>query len=164
MREAYNILANIAPDLDVEGEMRANVALNPELRRRIFTNARFNDRANLLVFPNLDAANSAFNLLVELGDGLPVGPILVGPAKPAHVLSPAVSTRESSTWARLPLSMLNCRTPRPNRRALPGQCSWSPSPSPGRPEARLHRLQRGVRWLILPIRPVFATSFFKRHS
>ena len=93
MREAYNILANIAPDLDVEGEMRANVALNPELRRRIFTNARFNDRANLLVFPNLDAANSAFNLLVELGDGLPVGPILVGPAKPAHVLSPAVSTR-----------------------------------------------------------------------
>jgi len=93
MREAYNILANIAPDLDVEGEMRANVALNPELRRRIFTNARFNDRANLLVFSNLDAANSAFNLLVELGDGLPVGPILVGPAKPAHVLSPAVSAR-----------------------------------------------------------------------
>lgn len=93
MREAFQILNRIAPDLDVEGEMRANVALNPELRQRIFPNSCFKDRANLLVFPNLDSANSAFNLLVELGDGLPVGPILVGPSKPAHVLSPAVSAR-----------------------------------------------------------------------
>ena len=73
--------------------MQADVALNEELRARIFPDSRFRGRPNLFVFPSLDAANSAFNLVKALGDGLPVGPILLGAAAPAHITTPSVTAR-----------------------------------------------------------------------
>lgn len=93
MREAIEILNAKGVDFEVEGEMKADTALDEELRQRIFPRARLDGSANMLVFPNLDAANGAFNLLKQLGDGLSVGPILVGAAQPAHVLTPAVTAR-----------------------------------------------------------------------
>ena len=93
MRDVVERLRNCAPDLEVEGEMTAEAALNEEFRRRIFPNSRLAGAANLLVLPSLDAANISFNLLKELGDGLPVGPILMGVSRPAHILNPAVSAR-----------------------------------------------------------------------
>jgi malate dehydrogenase (oxaloacetate-decarboxylating)(NADP+) len=93
MRAAIALLMQREPDFEVEGEMKADTALDVELRNRIFPRARLKGAANLMVFPNLDAANTAFNLLKNLGEGLSVGPILVGAAKPAHILTPAVTSR-----------------------------------------------------------------------
>jgi len=93
MRRATQILKTRAPDLEVEGEMQADSALNEALRDTAFPNSVLNGQANLLVFPNVEAANTAFNLLISLGGGLPVGPMLVGVAKPAHILTPSVSAR-----------------------------------------------------------------------
>ena len=93
MREAVRLLSLRAPDLEVEGEMRADTALSEEVRERVFPNSRLSGQPNLLVLPTLDAANIAFNLLKALGEGLSVGPILLGAAAAAHVLTPAVSAR-----------------------------------------------------------------------
>lgn len=93
MRDAMEILIEKNLDFEVEGEMKGDTALDEELRKRIFPHARLTGSANMMVFPNIDSANSAFNLLKELADGLSVGPILVGAAKPAHILSPAVTSR-----------------------------------------------------------------------
>lgn len=93
MRNAMKILIEKNLDFEVEGEMKGDTALDEELRKRIFPHARLTGSANMMVFPNIDSANSAFNLLKELADGLSVGPILVGAAKPAHILSPAVTSR-----------------------------------------------------------------------
>jgi malate dehydrogenase (oxaloacetate-decarboxylating)(NADP+) len=93
VREAVRILSERVPDLEVEGEMNADAALNEDLRQRIFPNSHLTGQANLLVLPNLDAANNAFNLLKVLGDGLPVGPILMGAAKPVQVVTPSITAR-----------------------------------------------------------------------
>jgi len=73
--------------------MQADAALDAAIRVRIFPNSLLSGQANLLIFPNLEAANTSFNLLKTLARGLPVGPILVGAALPAHVLVPSVSAR-----------------------------------------------------------------------
>jgi len=93
MRDAVAMLAERAPDLEVEGEMQGDMALNPELRERIFPNARLRGVANLLILPNLESANSSFNLLKSMEAGISVGPFLLGAAQPAHILSPAVTAR-----------------------------------------------------------------------
>ncbi|MBP5856158.1 NADP-dependent malic enzyme [Marivibrio halodurans] len=93
VRDAVAILRERRPDLEVEGEMHADSALDPELRESIFPDSRLEGRANLLIMPTLDAANIAYNSVKMLGDGLSVGPILVGAAKPAHVLTPSVTAR-----------------------------------------------------------------------
>lgn len=93
MREALRILEEIAPDLEVEGEMHADAALSEGLRNRIFPNSRLHGKANLLVMPNIDAANIAVNLLKSVADGQPVGPILMGANKAVHILTPSVTTR-----------------------------------------------------------------------
>jgi malate dehydrogenase (oxaloacetate-decarboxylating)(NADP+) len=93
MRYAVRILRKRAPDLQVEGEMQGDAAVNEEIRARLFPNSRLTGTANLLILPNLDAANSAFNLLKALGSGLQVGPILLGTAQPAHILTPSVTAR-----------------------------------------------------------------------
>ena len=93
MRAAVAKLRDRVPGLEVEGEMHADSALSPALRQRVFPNARLDGAANLLVYPNLDAANGAFNLLKAAGDGLAVGPLLVGAAKPAHIVTPSISAR-----------------------------------------------------------------------
>jgi malate dehydrogenase (oxaloacetate-decarboxylating)(NADP+) len=73
--------------------MHADAAVMEEVRTRIFPSSRLKGRANLLILPNLDAANIAFNLVKALGEGLPVGPILMGAAAPAHILTPSVTAR-----------------------------------------------------------------------
>ena len=93
MRDAAEIIKTKIPHLEVAGELQADVALNDILREKILPNVNFSGIANLLLFPNLDAANIAFNLLKTLGDGLSIGPILVGAAQPVHILSPSVTTQ-----------------------------------------------------------------------
>ncbi|MGE5506344.1 MAG: NADP-dependent malic enzyme [Actinomycetota bacterium] len=93
MREALVLLHERAPYLEVEGEMHGDAAMSQEIRERIFPNSRLKGAANLLVMPTLDAANISFNLLKVLGDGLSVGPMLMGPAQPAHILTPSATAR-----------------------------------------------------------------------
>ncbi len=93
MRQAVQMIVDRAPDLEVEGEMHGDSALSEEIRQRIFPNSRLKGQANLMIMPTVDAANIAFNMLKVLGDGLSVGPILMGVAKPAHVLTPSVTVR-----------------------------------------------------------------------
>ncbi|MBW7860055.1 MAG: NADP-dependent malic enzyme [Rhodocyclaceae bacterium] len=94
MRAALRMLHEQHPDLAVEGEMHGDAALDAELRLRIFPNARMREEANLLIFPTLDAANIAFNLLkTAAGEGMTIGPILLGAAKPVHILTPSATVR-----------------------------------------------------------------------
>ncbi len=94
MQRARELLERRAPDLEVEGEMHGDAALSEELRRAVFPNSRLKGSANLLVMPSLDAANISFNLLKQAaGDGVTIGPILLGAAKPVHVLTPTCTVR-----------------------------------------------------------------------
>ena len=93
MREALGLLRVRAPDLEVDGEMHADAALVEAIRNRAVPDSRLTGTANLLVMPNLDAANIAFNLLKAAADALPVGPMLLGMSKPIHVLVPSVTAR-----------------------------------------------------------------------
>jgi malate dehydrogenase (oxaloacetate-decarboxylating)(NADP+) len=93
MRATLRLLREAAPALEVEGEMQADAALAEEIRARIFPNSRLKGTANLLIMPSLDAANIAFNMLKVLGDGLAVGPLLLGMSRPAHILTPSVTVR-----------------------------------------------------------------------
>ena len=93
MRQALELILQRAPALEVEGEMQADVALDEALRTRIFPNSKLKGKANLLVMPTLESANIAFNLVRTLAGGLPVGPILLGIGKPAHITTPSVTAR-----------------------------------------------------------------------
>ncbi|WPZ34240.1 NADP-dependent malic enzyme [Thalassobaculum sp. OXR-137] len=93
MREAVAKLAAKHPGLEVEGEMHADSAISEVVRNRTFPNSRLQGAANLLVMPTLDSANVAFNLLKSTGQGLSVGPMLVGSAKPMHILTQSVTVR-----------------------------------------------------------------------
>jgi malate dehydrogenase (oxaloacetate-decarboxylating)(NADP+) len=93
MRRALEMIWRRAPDLMVDGEMRAESALNPEVRERLVADSRLKGAANVLIMPNLSAANIALEVIKVMADALPVGPILVGAAKPAHVLTPSVTSR-----------------------------------------------------------------------
>jgi malate dehydrogenase (oxaloacetate-decarboxylating)(NADP+) len=93
MRRALGLVLQRDPDLEVEGEMRADSAVDEQIRERLFPSSRLSGKANLLVMPNLDAANIALNLLRHLGQGTSIGPILLGAAEPVHVLSPTLTVR-----------------------------------------------------------------------
>jgi malate dehydrogenase (oxaloacetate-decarboxylating)(NADP+) len=94
MRQALAKLNVLAPDLEVDGEMQGDVALSEDIRKLVFPESRLKGSANLLIMPNLDAANIAFNLLkTAAGDGITVGPILLGAAKSAHILTPSATVR-----------------------------------------------------------------------
>ena len=94
MRAARSIIENLAPGLEIEGEMQGDAALSEEIRLRVFPNSRLKGDANLLVMPTLDAANIAFNLLkTAAGDGITVGPILLGAARPVHILTTSATVR-----------------------------------------------------------------------
>ncbi len=93
MRAALALLRERAPRLEVEGEMHADAAISEEIRQRIFPDAVLKGPANLLIMPTLDAANIAFNMLKILGDGLSVGPMLLGVSRPAHILTPSTTVR-----------------------------------------------------------------------
>jgi malate dehydrogenase (oxaloacetate-decarboxylating)(NADP+) len=93
MREALDIISERAPDIEVDGEMQADTALSQFLRDKKLPNSRLKGEANVLVMPNLDAANIAYQMTRMLADALPVGPILLGLARPAHILSTSVTAR-----------------------------------------------------------------------
>jgi malate dehydrogenase (oxaloacetate-decarboxylating)(NADP+) len=93
MREALDLIIARAPEIAVDGEMQADTALSEVIRERVMPNARFKGEANVLLMPNLDAANIAYQFTKIMADALPVGPILMGAAKPAHVLTPSVTAR-----------------------------------------------------------------------
>ena len=93
MRRARELIIERYPSLPVEGEMHADAAVSEAIRDRIFTESAYSGAANLMILPDLDAANIAYNMVKVFGDGLPVGPILAGMKKPAHVLTEAVTVR-----------------------------------------------------------------------
>jgi len=93
MRAALALIRQHDPALEVDGEMHADAALSEAIRDRVMPESTLSGVANLLVMPNLDAANIAFNLVKAAADGLPVGPLLLGMSKPAHILVPSVTAR-----------------------------------------------------------------------
>ena len=93
MRLAAERLALSHPDLEVDGEMHGDAALSMTEREKVFPHSRLKGEANVLIMPNLDAANIAYQMTKVLADALAVGPILVGAARPAHILTPSVTAR-----------------------------------------------------------------------
>src|SRR5260221_11006388 len=94
MRAALALISERAPDLEIEGEMHGDAALSEEIRLRVFPRSRLKGEANLLIMPTLDAANISFNLLKVVGGaGITVGPILLGAARPVHILTPTATVR-----------------------------------------------------------------------
>jgi malate dehydrogenase (oxaloacetate-decarboxylating)(NADP+) len=93
VRAAAEILRASHSDIEIDGEMHVLSALNPALRKTVYPQANLNGRANVLVMPNLDAANIAMGLIRSLTDGLLIGPFINGLAKPAHIVLPSVTSR-----------------------------------------------------------------------
>ena len=93
MAQALQIIMDRSPKLEADGEMHVDTALDPEIRERLMPHSRLDGSANLLVLPNLDAANTAYNLTRSMTDGIGIGPVLMGMAKPAHVLTPSATVR-----------------------------------------------------------------------
>ena len=93
MRRAYKKVRDMAPHLAVDGEMHADAALSQALRERLIPDSRFEGSANLLVMPNLDAANITLTALSASSSSPTVGPMLMGLSKPIHVLTPGVTSR-----------------------------------------------------------------------
>src|SRR5919106_222595 len=93
MRTALAMIRERAPDLEVDGEMHADAALSAAIRSRILPTSTLSGEANLLIFPTLDAANIAFNLVKQVTNSVAVGPVLIGPAKPAHIVTPSITAR-----------------------------------------------------------------------
>ncbi|HJV00519.1 MAG TPA: NADP-dependent malic enzyme, partial [Burkholderiaceae bacterium] len=94
MRAALALIKEQAPDLEVDGEMHGDTALDSKLRAKIMPGSDLTHDANLLVMPNIDAANIAYNLVkTAAGNGIAVGPILLGCARPVHILTPSATVR-----------------------------------------------------------------------
>jgi len=92
-RDAVAILRRDYPELEVEGEMQGDAALDASIRQRLFPESRLKGSANLFLMPSLDAANISYNLVKQLTASLSVGPMLLGVARPAHVVTPSVTAR-----------------------------------------------------------------------
>ncbi len=93
MRAAYADIHRRDPELEIDGEMQADAALSEVVRHNIMPNSKLTGQANLFIMPNVAAANIAFNMVKSFLDGVSIGPLLLGAARPAHILTPAVSTR-----------------------------------------------------------------------
>jgi len=93
MRMAAELFHTLHPDIEADGEMHGDAALSQILRERALPTSRLKTEANLLIFPNLDAANITLNVVKTTIDALHVGPILLGSARPAHILTPSVTSR-----------------------------------------------------------------------
>ena len=83
----------VAPDLEIDGEMHADAAIDPVIRNRIFPNSKLKGSANLLIMPDLDSANISFNLAKVIGNGQPIGPILLGLKESGHILTQSSTVR-----------------------------------------------------------------------
>ncbi len=93
MREAARLLAQRHPEIESDGEMQGDSALSQLTRENVLPHSRLEGVANVLIMPNLDSANIAYQMIKMLADALPVGPILIGPSRPAHILTPSVTAR-----------------------------------------------------------------------
>ena len=108
MRETYNLLRQMAPELEVDGEMHGDVALDVVMRKQIMPNSTLKGEANLLVLPNIDAANIAYNLLkTSAGHNVAVGPILLGANKPVHILTSSSTVRRIVNMTALSVVQAN---------------------------------------------------------
>ncbi|HSJ96144.1 MAG TPA: phosphate acyltransferase, partial [Myxococcota bacterium] len=94
MRAALALIRERLPELEVEGEMHGDAALSEDVRLAAFPNSRLRGEPNLLIMPTLDAANISFNLLKTVGGaGITIGPILLGAARPVHILTATSTVR-----------------------------------------------------------------------
>jgi malate dehydrogenase (oxaloacetate-decarboxylating)(NADP+) len=110
MSRARELLENIAPELEVEGEMHGDVALSESMRTATLPNARLKGVANLLIMPNLDAANIAYNLLKMTGaDGVTIGSILLGANKSVHILTTTATVRRIVNMSALAVAGVKTR-------------------------------------------------------
>jgi malate dehydrogenase (oxaloacetate-decarboxylating)(NADP+) len=118
MRDALELIRSTDPGLAIEGEMHGDAALNAELRLANFPRSRLKEEANLLIMPTLDAANIAFNLLkTAAGDGITIGPILLGAAKPAHILTTSATVRRIVNMTALTVVDVNAASEEARSRA-----------------------------------------------
>ena len=108
MREALALLRDKAPWLEVDGEMHGDVALDAEARANVMPNSSLGGEANLLVFPNIDAANIAYNLLkTAAGGNIAIGPVLLGADKPVHILTASATVRRVVNMTALTVADAN---------------------------------------------------------
>jgi malate dehydrogenase (oxaloacetate-decarboxylating)(NADP+) len=117
MRRALQLINERAPDLEADGEMHGDAAISEEIRLRVFPRSTLRGEANLLVMPTLDAANISFNLLkTAAGGGVTIGPILLGAARPVHILTPSATVRRLVNMTALAVADANA--PRAQEQSL----------------------------------------------
>ena len=108
MRRTLDLLREQAPWLEVDGEMHGDVALDPVARAALMPNSTLKGVANLLVLPNIDAANIAYNLLkTAAGGNIAIGPVLLGAAQPVHILTPSATVRRIVNMTALTVADAN---------------------------------------------------------
>lgn len=93
MRRATQLLREKHPEIEADGEMQGDTALSAAARKMVLPHSKLEGEANIMIMPSLDTANVAYQMIKSLADALPVGPILIGPARPAHILTPSVTAR-----------------------------------------------------------------------
>ncbi|MFM8575479.1 MAG: phosphate acyltransferase, partial [Limnohabitans sp.] len=110
MRQVLHLLQRSAPWLEVDGEMHGDVALDAAARGALMPHSALKDSANLLVMPNIDAANIAYNLLkTAAGGNIAIGPVLLGAAKPVHILTPSTTVRRIVNMTALTVADANAQ-------------------------------------------------------
>jgi malate dehydrogenase (oxaloacetate-decarboxylating)(NADP+) len=108
MRDALALIREQAPWLEIDGEMHGDAALDPAYRSELMPRCTLSGEANLLVLPNMDAANIAYNLLkTAAGGGIAIGPVLLGAAQPVHVLTPSATVRRIVNMTALTVADAN---------------------------------------------------------
>jgi len=108
MRRVLDLLKAQAPWLEVDGEMHGDVALDGAARRALMPNSSLAGDANLLVLPNIDAANISYNLLkTAAGGNIAIGPVLLGAAKPLHILTASTTVRRIVNMTALTVADAN---------------------------------------------------------
>ncbi|HMM84831.1 NADP-dependent malic enzyme [Azohydromonas sp.] len=108
MRDALALVRERAPWLEVDGEMHGDTALDAAYRRELMPRSTLHGEANLLVMPNIDAANISYNLLkTAAGGGIAIGPVLLGAAKPVHILTPSATVRRVVNMTALTVADAN---------------------------------------------------------
>ncbi len=113
MQRALALISAADPELEIDGEMHGDAALSEAVRKTVMPNSRLKGDANLLIMPTLDAANIAFNLLkAAAGGGVTLGPILLGVAKPAHILTQSATVRRIVNMTAL--TVVDCSVQRPS--------------------------------------------------
>jgi malate dehydrogenase (oxaloacetate-decarboxylating)(NADP+) len=120
MRTARDLFCRLAPDIEADGEMPGDAALSEETRAHFLMESTLTGSANLLILPNLDSANILFNALkVTGGHGVTVGPILLGAARPVHILTPTSTMRRVLNMTALAVADVAAGRQHPQE-SLPG--------------------------------------------